>query len=118
MAFTDPASYTDLTQGKIKHIDFRIGVNFSTRVLDIEARYQLQEPVQGSLYLDSFKIDLQKAHVNGRSLQWEYDANDEVLGERLHIKGFEGASTVTLTFQTSAEQRAFQWLTPSQTHGG
>jgi aminopeptidase N len=118
MAFKDPASYTDLTQGKIKHVDFRIGVNFSTRILDIEATYQLQEPVQGSLYLDSFKVDMQEAHVNGRPLQWECDASDEVLGERLHLKGFEGDSTFTLTFQTSTEARALQWLNASQTAGG
>ncbi|HET9913669.1 MAG TPA: M1 family aminopeptidase/hydrolase [Anaerolineales bacterium] len=118
MTFKDPASYTDLTQGRIKHIDFRIGVNFSTRVLDIEATYQLQEPVQSSLYLDSFKINLQEAHANGRPLQWECDVSDEVLGERLHLKGFEGDSTFSLTFQTSTEARALQWLTASQTAGG
>ncbi len=118
MAFKDPASYTDLAQGKIKHIDFRIGVNFSTRILDIEARYQLREPVQGSLYLDTFKIQMQEAHANGRALKWEFDANDEVLGERLHLKGFEGDSTFTLTFQTSTEARALQWLNTSQTAGG
>ena len=60
MELKDPTSYTDLTQGKIRHIDFRIGVNFSTRILDIEATYQLQEPVHGSLYLDAFKIDLKQ----------------------------------------------------------
>ncbi|MBN2118459.1 MAG: leukotriene A4 hydrolase C-terminal domain-containing protein [Anaerolineales bacterium] len=118
MTFKDPASYTDLTQGRIKHIDFRIGVNFATRILDIEATYQLQEPVRGSLYLDSFKIDLKKAHSDGRELEWEFDARDEVLGERLHLKGLENASTFTLNFQTSSEARALQWLTASQTAGG
>ena len=81
----DPASYTDLTQGKIKHIDFRIGVDFSTRTLDIEATYQLQEPVHGPFYLDSFKIGLKEAHVNGRDLEWEFDARDDILGERLQL---------------------------------
>ena len=90
MEFKDPASYTDLSQGKIKHIDFRIGVDFSTRTLDIEATYQLQEPVHGSLYLDSFKIDLKEARTNGRQLEWEFDAQDEILGQRLHLKGSGG----------------------------
>ncbi len=36
MEFKDPASYTDLAQGKIKHILFRISVDFSTRTLEIE----------------------------------------------------------------------------------
>jgi leukotriene-A4 hydrolase len=118
MNFKDPASYTDLTQGKINHIDFRIGVDFSTRILEIEATYQLQEPVRGSLYLDSFKIDLKEAQTDGRTLEWEFDTQDEILGERLHLKGFEGDSTFTLIFSTSPEARALQWLNASQTAGG
>src|SRR5512138_2759282 len=118
MEFKDPASYADLTQGKIKHIDFHIGVNFATRMLDIEAVYQLEEPVNGSFYLDSFKIDLKKAHVDGRALKWTFDTSDEILGERLHLQGLENDSTFTLKFQTSPEARALQWLTASQTAGG
>jgi len=118
MEFKDPASYTDLSQGKIKHIDFHIRVDFSTRTFDIEARYQLQEPVHGSLFLDSFKIDLQDAHTRGRNLEWEFDPEDEILGQRLQLKGLEGESTFTLVFRTSPEARALQWLNESQTAGG
>ncbi|HET9590220.1 MAG TPA: leukotriene A4 hydrolase C-terminal domain-containing protein [Anaerolineales bacterium] len=118
MLFRDSTSYADLTQGKIRHIDFHIRVDFATRTLDIEAKYQLQEPVRGSLYLDSFKIDLKQAYVNGRVLEWEYDAKDELLGERLHLKGLAGASAFTLVFCTSPEARALQWLDAAQTAGG
>ncbi len=118
MTFKDPASYTDLSQGKIKHILFRIGVDFSSRTLEIEATYQMQEPVPGSLFLDSYKINLKGARSNDRQLQWEFDERDDVLGERLHLKGFEGESTFTLTFHTSPEARALQWLNANQTAGG
>src|SRR5215213_8437151 len=118
MDLKDPASYTDLSQGKIQHIDFHINVDFSIRTFDIEARYQLQEPVNGSLFLDSFKIDLKEARTNGNSLEWEFDPEDEILGQRLHLKGFEGQSTFTLVFRTSPEARAIQWLSASQTVGG
>ena len=118
MDLKDPASYTDLSQGKIQHIDFHINVDFSIRTFDIEARYQLQEPVNGSLFLDSFKIDLKEARTNGDSLEWEFDPEDEILGQRLHLKGFEGQSTFTLVFHTSPEARAIQWLSASQTVGG
>src|SRR5512142_2584139 len=113
----DATTFTDLTQGKIKHIDFRIGVNFATRVLDIEATYRLQEPVHGSLYLDSSKIDLKKAHTNDKELKWEFDVKDDILGQRLHLQELNTA-TFTLTFQTSTEASALQWLTASQTAGG
>ncbi|HUE99771.1 MAG TPA: M1 family aminopeptidase/hydrolase [Anaerolineales bacterium] len=118
MEFKDPASYADLSQGRIKHIDFRIGVDFLTHALEIEATYQFREPVHGSLFLDSFKLELLKAHTNGRELEWEFDAQDEILGERLHLKGLKGDSTFTLTFRTSPEARALQWLNESQTAGG
>lgn len=118
MAFKDPSSYTDLAQGKIKNIDFRIEVDFSARSLDVIARYQLQEPVHGSLYLDAYKILLQEARLNGRDLDWEFDAQDQVLGDRLHLKGFKGESAFTLKFHTSPEARALQWLEASQTAGG
>jgi len=118
MEFKDPASYTDLSQGKIKHIDFHISVDFVTRTFDVKARYQLQEPVHGPLFLDSFKIELKEANTNGRKLEWEFDPEDEILGQRLHLKGFEGDSTFTLKFRTSPEARALQWLDESQTVGG
>ena len=118
MTFKDPASYADLAQGRIKHILFRISVDFSTRILEIESTYQMQEPVQGSLFLDSYRIDLKEARANGRELAWEFDEQDEVLGERLHLKGLSGDSTFTLTFRTSPEARALQWLNANQTAGG
>jgi aminopeptidase N len=118
MEFKDPSSYTDLSQGRIKHIGFGIRVDFSTRTLDITATYQLHEPVHGSLYLDSFKILLQEARSNGRGLDWDFDTQDDVLGDRLHLKGFKGESTFTLRFQTSPEARALQWLQGNQTAGG
>ncbi len=118
MTFHDPTSYVDLSQGKINHIDFHIQADFSSRILEIEATYQTQESVTGSLYLDSFKIDMKEAHVNGRKLEWDFDASDEQLGERLHLKGFDGDSSFTLKFCTSPEARALQWMNASQTAGG
>jgi leukotriene-A4 hydrolase len=118
MEFKDSASYTDLAQGRIKHVDFHIVVDFSTHTLDIEANYQLQEPVQGSHYLDSHNIDRKKARTDCRDLEWEFDTGDDVLGERLHLKGLNGGSTFSLVFRTSAQARALQWLEASQTAGG
>src|SRR5215207_11256168 len=105
MTVPDPASYTDLSQGRIRHIHFRIGVDFSTRTLALEATYQMQEPVQGSLYLDTFKLDVKGARAGARELAWEFDVQDKILGDRLHIQGLEGDSTLTLIFRTPPEAR-------------
>ena len=114
----DPHSYADLAQGKITHIDLRIKADFEAHILKIEADYQLAEPVSGSFFLDTSKIDLEGAQTNGEALEWEFDEQDELLGERLHLKGLDNASSFTLTFATAPEARALQWLPGVQTAGG
>jgi len=114
----DPHSYANLAQGKISHIDFRIKADFKAQVLNIEADYQLPEPVSGSFFLDTFKIDLKTAQANGEALDWVFDEQDDLLGQRLHLKELDNASSFTLTFATAPEARALQWLPAVQTAGG
>ncbi|MGB7875820.1 MAG: M1 family aminopeptidase/hydrolase, partial [Anaerolineales bacterium] len=118
MAQHDPHSYTDLTQGRISHLDFRIKADFEAHILSLEADYQLEKPVSGSLFLDTSQINLEGAHANGEALQWEFDERDELLGERLHLQGLNNVSSFTLTFATSPNARALQWLPSVQTAGG
>jgi aminopeptidase N len=118
MTTRDPTTYADLSQGKIHHIDFHIQVNFDEHVFDVEATYQLNEPISGELTLDSYKIDLKEAKTDRHALTWEFDPEDEFLGQRLQLKGFENDSSFTLTFSTSPEARALQWINGSQTKGG
>ena len=75
----DPTTYSDLEQGRIKHIDFRIRADFPTRTLDIEATYQMQAPVDGPLFLDTVKLNIKDATSVGKALAWELGEEDEVL---------------------------------------
>lgn len=118
MTTQDPTTHSDPTQGKIKHIDFIIKVDFDANILDIEATYQLDKPFSGTLFLDSYKIDLKQAQANGRALTWELDLDDEVVGQRLQLRGLDNDSSFKLFFCTSPEARALQWMSPSQTAGG
>ncbi|HSG43551.1 MAG TPA: leukotriene A4 hydrolase C-terminal domain-containing protein [Anaerolineales bacterium] len=118
MTTQDPTTYSDPMQGKIKHIDFQIKVDFVTSILDIEATYQLDKPISGTLFLDSYKIDLKQAQANDRELTWEFDKDDEVVGQRLQLQGLDNDSSFKLVFRTSPEARALQWMKPSQTSGG
>jgi aminopeptidase N len=105
-------------QGEISHIDLRIQADFDAHILKIEADYLLEEPVSGSFFLDTSGIELKQAHANGQPLQWEFDEQDGLLGERLHLKGLEHVSSFTLIFSTSPDARALQWLPAAQTAGG
>jgi leukotriene-A4 hydrolase len=118
MTLHDPTSYTDLSQGRIRHIDFHIQADFVTNTLAVKAVYHLDTPRRGPLFLDTYKIDLQKADTSDRPLTWEFDTHNKELGSRLHLKGLDGQADFTLEFRTSPEASALQWLTVAQTLGG
>lgn len=117
MARHDPHSYSDLTQGKISHINLHIKVDFEAHILNVEADYQLEDPVSGSLFLDSSKIDLMQAKANGQDLPWKFDDQNKLLGERLHLKNLDKVSSFKLVFKTSPEARALEWMPAIQTAG-
>jgi len=114
----DPHSYADLSQGVLTHVDLRIQADFEKHILKIEADYQFEKPVSGSLFLDSAGIELKKAASDNGDLTWEFDQQNDLLGERLHLRGLENTSTFTLSFFTSPNARALQWLPEEQTAGG
>ena len=118
MQAQDPHSFADLKQSKITHIEFIFKVDFSTSVLHGEAQYHMDQPITGSFFLDCSEIDFEQIHNHGNPIDWEIDESDEIRGQRLHLKDLKGVSAFTITFKTSPEARALQWLRPEQTSGG
>ena len=115
---TDPHSYYDPGQGRISHIDFVIKVDFDSSILHLQSAYIMHEPVEGSLFLDTRNLVIQRIHSNGRELIWEFDLNDPIIGQRLHIKDLNGSSSFTIESTTSPKSSALQWLNPQLTAGG
>ncbi len=118
MSFSDPHSFVDVSQGKIKHIRFNINVDFREQVLIVKASYSMDRPVSGSLFLDTRDIEIHQIYVNERKIEWEKDKQDPILGERLHLKNLENSSEFTIELTTSSKASALQWMTPAQTAGG
>ncbi|MGE5248736.1 MAG: M1 family metallopeptidase [Bacteroidota bacterium] len=118
MAPSDPHSYSDLSQGRIKRIDFDIAVDFASRTLRVRADYQLEAPVSGDFFLDSRGVSLTGVSSGGVPVRFELDAQDPILGERLCLKNLENADGFTIELNTSPAASALQWLEPQQTAGG
>jgi len=117
MEYRDPHSYADLKQGTISHIDFDISVNFQNHKLSIINTYQFSKPINGPLFLDIKDLDIESINTKKGALEWEVDKRDDVLGQRLHIKGLSGVESIEIVFSTSPEASALQWLLPAQTAG-
>ena len=118
MQIPDPHSYTDLRQGQIKHINFRLVVDFVERCIKVHADYLMAEPVSGSLFLDTRDLKITRVYRDDQEILWEIDQHDSILGDRLHLKDLDGLSEFTLEMTTSPGASALQWVTPMQTAGG
>jgi leukotriene-A4 hydrolase len=118
MKWEDPHSVTNVDQSKISHIDLHLIPDFSTKCIDVSATYILSRPSIGSLYLDTRDLRIHRIHADGRTLDWELDSHDEILGERLHIRDLDQELRFSIELTTSSKASALQWLSPQQTAGG
>ncbi len=114
----DPHSYSDLTQGKIKHIDFDFIVDFSNKTIHARATYTLSSSVAGPLFLDTRDILVAGVELGGKPILWNLGPVDPVLGARLELPDLNHRDQFTITYTTGSAASALQWLAPAQTAGG
>lgn len=95
-----------------------INVDFQTRILRVRADYQLAAPATGSLFLDSRELEITAVYSPAGPIAYEKDAQDPILGERLHLKNLDHTAAFTIELNTSPDAKALQWLEPKQTAGG
>jgi leukotriene-A4 hydrolase len=117
MGNPDPHSYFDASQPTIRHIDFDLALDFAKRQATGFAVYTLDRPASGSLYLDTYGLEVRKVTYRGRDLAWSFDADDPILGQRLHIHGLRNESELSIDFVVSPEANALQWMEATQTSG-
>lgn len=86
MPIQDPHSFADTRQGRIRHIDFDLTVDFESRTLSGTGVYAIEAPVAGSLFLDTRGIHVERVFSEDHDLKWSIDEEDRVKGRRLHIK--------------------------------
>jgi leukotriene A-4 hydrolase/aminopeptidase len=118
MTTNDPNSFSDPTQGTIKHIDFQFQVDFSVKVIQATAIYTMETRISGALYLDTRDLVIDRIHAGDGDLAWELDKSDDKLGQRLHLRDLDSIDTFTIEYSTSPNATALQWVSPEQTTGG
>ncbi len=118
MGRVDPHSYTDLSQGIITHLDWTITVDFGKTRLVGTATLTLENASEGFLDLDTRDLFIEAiVDGSGNALPWELNETESFMGERLRIKYSKGTQKIAITYSTSPQASALQWLAPQQTSG-
>jgi leukotriene-A4 hydrolase len=117
---TDPHSFARPHEARITHMDLDLLVDFETRVLHGEARFTI-ENLTGTdkLYLDTRGLDILAVSMGeGQDpANFTLGESDPLLGTPLVVDILPDIKHVTISYQTSPDAAAVQWLTPAQTAG-
>ncbi|MCJ7511906.1 MAG: M1 family metallopeptidase, partial [Anaerolineales bacterium] len=97
---------------------FDFHFDFDNRTTHGHARYALDRPGGGPLFLDTHAIKIQRVQAGEASVPWSFDAEDAILGRRLSLQLPPGAAEFEIEFQLPPTARALQWMEASQTAGG
>ncbi|QKG56684.1 M1 family metallopeptidase [Hymenobacter sp. BRD128] len=122
---TDPHSYAATGTLQAQHLHLRLTVDFAQRTLLGVATWHLAggpATAPGQLVLDTQGLILEAVQpgeaADGPALNYHLAPTDAVLGQALRIWVPAGAAAVRVSYRTTSDAAALQWLAPAQTAGG
>jgi len=114
----DIHSFSNPEQVRVKHLDLDCDVLFDKRILKGTATLTLdRRDGAAPLVLDTRNLTIEKVEAGGAEAKFSLGATDPILGAPLTISLPANAATVRITYSTSPEASALQWLDPPQTAG-
>ena len=112
----DPHSYYEAGDPVLKHLEWKVGVDFETRRLVCTATLIFSG--SGMVSLDTRGLTIERvASLMDNSFVWNLDAAEPILGSRLRVELPEGLTGMRIRYSTSPDASGLQWLTPEQTAG-
>ncbi len=115
---TDIHTFAAPEDAKITHLDLKLNVDFENKMLSGVATYDVE--IQNNIdkiYLDTRSLTIENVEVDGQKTNFELATEDKNLGQKLTIPVTNQSKKVTITYKTSSDAEALQWLSPSQTSG-
>jgi leukotriene-A4 hydrolase len=115
----DIHSFARPDEARVTHVALDLRADFSARVLSGRATLTLQRAAGANqVVLDTSELTIDGVSApDGAPLKFTLGQTDAILGRPLTVELPPNASSVVVTYRTSPEADALQWLAPSQTAG-
>ena len=120
----DIHSYGNPHQVRVKHVDLDLNVDFERRVIGGSATLRVDRvDTSAPLIVDTRDLKIEKVEAAEKekgpfeAAKFTLGASDKILGAPLTVELPRSAAFVKITYETSPDARALQWLTPEQTAG-
>ncbi|MFT7284316.1 MAG: leukotriene-A4 hydrolase [Nonlabens sp.] len=108
-------SYAQPNDAVITHLDLDIDVNFDTQVISGTATYDVVNNGATAIILDAKYLEIIAVKADGKETRFQLGTMDESLGQPLRIEIKESTNKIAITYRTTAQTEALQWLTAQQT---
>src|SRR5262249_45146100 len=108
----------DTEQPQARHVRLRWQVDFDAQRLTGDATLVFERPSSGTVDLDSKDLTITSVQTpTGRHVPYALGDDEPILGRKLQLQMPADTSEVTITYHTSPQALALQWLAPAQTAG-
>ena len=111
----DPHSFAQPNKAVAKHLKLDIEVDFDTQIISGTATYDIENNDSDEIILDSKYLDIESVTADGKDTEYSLAKFDEQLGQALKIKIEKNTKQIAITYKTTKDTEAVQWLKPQQT---
>ncbi len=115
----DVHSFAQPNEARVTDVAVDLDADFARKVLSGTATLTIETaPDADEIILDTRDLTIRGVTVDGQPAQWRLGDETEFLGRPLSVSLTPGARTVVVSYETSPDAAALQWLSPEQTAGG
>lgn len=116
MIVKDPHSYADPAVSRVTHLNWKAKVDFDNHIISAVATLDIENSDNASkLLLDTKDLNIEKVTADGQVTAFAVDKGNEVMGQALEVAIKPETKKVAITYTTSNDAEALQWLSPAQT---
>lgn len=119
MKIADTHSFAKPNEAVITHLDWTANINFNKKIITAVAKFDIDRKENSSqIILDTKELSISNV-TDGRGTNLNFIVGEAVehLGKPLTIDLLENSISINITYTTSPEAEALQWLNPLQTAG-
>lgn len=113
----DIHSFSKPNEAAVKHLDITLDVDFETKMITGIADWTI-ETAEGAeeIIFDTDMLDIESVSTNdGGEVEFTLGTEDEIMGVPLVVPITSSTEHVVITYKTSPDAKALQWLDPEQT---
>lgn len=116
---TDIHSFSRPEEAVMKHLSLDLKVDFGTKTLSGTATLEIENKMgSDSIVLDVRGLNIKAITIDGAETSYRIGDSKPYLGNPLSIAIKPTTKKVAISYSTSPDAAALQWLEPSQTAGG